>query len=80
MAQVKVNVDLDPALVKRLDAYIDVLASDPRITALHPGKVTRSTVLRHVMAEGLAALDERYGKRSTDCPQSKKQGKSRAKQ
>ncbi len=53
-----VPVRLPSALVKRLDKLVKPIAADPRMAAF--GRVSRSTVIRLAIAEGLTALEREY--------------------
>jgi hypothetical protein len=51
-------------LVARLDALVPLVAADPRWRAF--GRVTRSTVLRLCVEEGLGAIEAQYSRTKTD--------------
>lgn len=76
MAIVRVTVDLEDALVEKLDKFIEILGNDTSVAALHAGRIKRSTVLRHVIAEGLAVLEKRYATdKHQDCSKPEKRKK-----
>jgi len=51
------SVRVTPEVMKRLDRLIPKLARNPSISTL--GKVTRSTVVKFALIEGLDALEKR---------------------
>ena len=55
----KTSVTLDPALAARVDKLVGVLARDPAIRAR--GRVTRATVLRLAVLEGVTELEFAHG-------------------
>lgn len=73
MAKVRTTVDLEESLVDGLDSLIEPMANDPQVAVLHAGKVKRTTVLRHAIAEGLAILQKRYGEDRASSGNSRKQ-------
>ena len=61
MADVSTSIRLPQSIVDRADGLIRALAADERIALIAgPGRVSRSTVLRLAIAEGLAVLESQY--------------------
>jgi hypothetical protein len=60
---------LPPELVRWADRLLPLMTRDPRVTAV--GRVTRSSVLRMALVQGLECLERQYG------PKQSKGGRSR---
>ncbi len=55
-----IGLRLPSAMVKRADALKSKISHKDPTTAALGGKVSRSTVLKLALAEGLAVLEKRY--------------------
>lgn len=49
---------LAPDLIERADRLIETIGKDPTLSTV--GEITRSTVLKLAIMEGLAVLEQRY--------------------
>ena len=56
-----VSVRLTPEMVKRLDRLVPKIARDPAIAAI--GNISRSTVIKMALVDGLVGLEKRYAEK-----------------